>query len=452
MSAPHKRGGGFNHYSNHNNKRPRPNQPTYNSNPRGNAHVISNGPQSPELSVQDMHTGLVALLDRVVAAETKPAPDKDILYHAAELRRLLCNRTHPASDAAKQALDQKRPNTAAHVAIPSYIHRKVEQAKDLPPLPPITEPHLHEAVFTHQSFHVTNQTVHQGINLGLDYERLEFLGDAYIELIASRALYNRFPQVDIPQLSSWRERLVENLALGKFSEAYGFPDRLRAKIHWDKSSKAWKKVVADLFEAYVAGIILSDAVNGFATAEEWLDKLWAPQLLGFEQKVIENPRARDDLQKLVFLTHVKLDYREERPMTYTNAVQKFYLGVYLTGWGYENEWLGSGEGQNKAQAAINAAIDAIKRNSTVLQDAARQKKEVMELRAKEREAKAAAEAAVEGQGEQQTATVTDSAGVELKTTPKKIEDSHEDASSEKKRKKHKAKKDKKSNRVPEDES
>lgn len=390
--ASHKRGGGFDHYGNssfHAGKRARPYS-------QGKPQQRS-GPAQLELCSTDMHSGLVALLDRFVASETTPSADKEILHHACELRRLLDHRLHPSSAAIKQELDQKRPDRSTSIVVPSYIHRKVQEAKDLPPLPPIAQPHLHEAVFTHQSVHATTHSVHEAVNLGLDYERFEFLGDAYIELIASRALYNRFPHVDIPQLSSWRERLVENSALGKFSEAYGFPDRLKAKMHWDKDSKAWKKVVADLFEAYVAGVVLDDPEHGFETAEKWLDTLWAPQLLSFKEKVVENARAKDDLQKLIFVNHIKLEYREEKPMTYTNGVQMFYIGVRLTGWGYENEWLGSGEGQNKAQAAIAAANDAMKRNSKVLVDATRQKSELMEIRAKERAEKAQNETQTQGE-------------------------------------------------------
>jgi ribonuclease-3 len=415
-----KRGYGSNHYGDRNqhfNKKPRPNQPTYNSatfddrnrnapskpQQRGNPtpQRRDNGESDqPALSAAEMQTGLVALLDRFVEAEMTPEADKDILLHAQELRRLVSLRNSKSTSAqAKRDLDEKRPNKAANVVIPDYIHRKVVAAKDLPPLPPITEPHLHEAVFTHRSVHATNINIHQGIDLGLDYERLEFLGDAYLELIASRALYNRFPQVEVPQLCSWRERLVENLALGKFSEAYGFSDRLKYKVDFDKDTKAWKKVVADIFEAYVAGVVLSDPKNGFATAEKWLDELWAPQLLGFKEKVVENPRAREELQKQVEMKGVRVRYQEEKPMTMENGVQRYYLGLYLTGWGFENEWLGSGEGQNKAQACISAATDALKRNNPTLQSAARQKQELKELNAKMLEERAVAEAAENGKGE-----------------------------------------------------
>lgn len=354
-----------------------------------------------ELSRDDMHTGLVALLDRFVAEETRPDADRDMLHHASQLRHLLAHRQNPASADSMRELDEKRPSTTPKTAVPPYVHRKVQEAKDLPPLPPIDEPHLHEAVFTHRSFITRAGEKGTYTDLDLDYERLEFLGDAYIELIASHALYSRFPHVDVPQLCSWRERLVENSTLGKFSEAYGFTDRLRHHNQWDRNSKAWKKVVADVFEAYVAGVVLSEPEHGYSIADEWLTELWAPQLLSFKEKIIEDPNAKNKLAALLVVNDIKLEYREERPMTYEKGsnLQRYFMGVYLTGWGYKDEWLGSGEGQNKANASSAAAADAIRKNSHATQDAARQKAELVATRRGQKakaEAEAAALAAEEG--------------------------------------------------------
>ncbi|KAJ4987426.1 RNAse3 domain-containing protein [Stagonosporopsis vannaccii] len=416
-----KRGGSFNHHDNRDrfDKRNRPNQPSYGSTHYGNSNNSRDGRQGHpphrshgqqqsrgsngtafqgELSKAEMHTGLVALLDRFVADETRSDADRDILYHASQLRQLLACKGNPASATVRRELDEKRPATAPKVAVPPYVHRKVQEAKDLPPLPPIDEPHIHDAVFTHRSHIIRSGEKHTYTDLDLDYERLEFLGDAYIELIASHALYSRFPHVDVPQLCSWRERLVENSMLGKFSEAYGFTDRLRHHNQWDRSSKAWKKVVADVFEAYVAGIVLADPEHGYEIADKWLTELWAPQLLTFKEKIAEDPASKNKLAALVVVNDIKLVYREERPMIYEQGsnLQKYFMGVYLTGWGYEDEWLGSGKGQNKASASLAAAADAIRKNSSVIQDAAKQKAELV---AKRREEKAKAEAEAEAEAE-----------------------------------------------------
>jgi ribonuclease-3 len=370
----------------HYDKRFRPGQPQ---------HQQQQQNQQPALSPADMQTGLVALLDRFVAAETTSTADKETLHHARELRNRLAARPHTSSVNSRRELDVKRPDKSTPITIPPYVHRTVTDSRDLPPLPPIAEPALHDAVFTHRSFYAKSGEKTVYTDLDLDYERLEFLGDAYIELIASHALYNRFPHVDVPQLCSWRERLVENSALGKFSAAYGFPDRLRHLTKWDPASKAWKKVVADIFEAYVAGIVLSDPAHGYTTAEAWLTALWAPQLLSFKEKPVANPAAKNDLARLLTVHDTRVEYRDERPMTYdADHLQHYYLGAYLTGWGYENEWLGSGEGQKRADAALAAAADAIQRNGKVLQDASRKKSEMLARVKKEKEEKAR----VEGSG------------------------------------------------------
>lgn len=365
-----------------------------------------------------MHTGLVALLDRFVADETRSDADREILDYASQLRRLLVRKENPASASTRRELDEKRPGTVPKVAIPPHVYRKVQEAKDLPPLPPINEPHIHDAVFTHRSHIIRSGDKHTYTDLDLHYERFEFLGDAYIELIASHALYSRFPHVDVPQLCSWRERLVENSLLGKFSEAYGLIDRLRHHNQWDRSSKAWKKVVADVFEAYVAGIVLADPEHGYEIADKWLTELWAPQLLSFKEKIAEDPASKNKLAAMVVVNDIKLLYREERPMIYEQGsnLQKYFMGAYLTGWGYEDEWLGSGEGQSKANASLAAAADALKKNSSVIQDAAKQKAELV---AKRREEKAKAEAEAEAEAAAKAAeegtTVEPGASVEQDT-------------------------------------
>ncbi|KAI2476100.1 Double-strand-specific ribonuclease Pac1 [Pyrenophora tritici-repentis] len=303
-----------------------------------------------------MQTGLVALLDRFVADETKCGADKEALHHANELRRLLCARDNTTSSHAKRELDEKRPDKAVKVAIPDYVDRKVRAAKTCRLSLPLANP-----TSTKPSSPIDPPSSTQASLAP------QLLGDAYIELIASRALYNRFPHVDVPELCMWRERLVENSTLGKFSHAYGFPDRLKHRAMWTKPPNSTKR-----------------PDNGFETAEAWLTELWAPQLLGFREKIIENPQARNELNRLVLGKDVKLITKEEKPMSYDeNSIQCYYIGIYLTGWGYKDEWLGSGHGQNKVQAGVAAAADALKRDSPVLKDAIRQKNELRVIPAAE---------------------------------------------------------------------
>jgi ribonuclease-3 len=80
---------------------------------------------------------------------------------------------------------------------------------------------------------------------------------------------------------------------------------------------------------------------------------------------------------------IKLDYREERDMIMVQGKQKYFIGLYLTGWGFEDEWLGSGEGQNKSQACVFAAMDALKNRMEVIKVANARKLEVYPPKPKE---------------------------------------------------------------------
>ena len=86
----------------------------------------------------------------------------------------------------------------------------------LPELPPIPSD-IAKVVFTHP------EALH-GPNLGkidASYDRLEFLGDAYIELMASRLVLKRFPHMPAGRLSQQREMLVKNDTLAEYAEHYG---------------------------------------------------------------------------------------------------------------------------------------------------------------------------------------------------------------------------------------
>ncbi|KAF2866484.1 ribonuclease III domain-containing protein [Massariosphaeria phaeospora] len=392
-----------------------------------------------QLAGAEMDSGIISLLDKLVAEETDPQGDRNILHHAEVLRKLLSSRADISFPSkAKLELDKKRPERQGQVTIPAYIDTKLRMAQKLPPLPPIAEPYLEEAVFTHRS--ANNDARVRGLNSdSLNYERLEFLGDAYIELIASRVIYSRFPHTEPSQQSFLREQLVRNDTLAHFSTSYSLGDRVQHGGHL-KESKAWAKVIADVFEAYVAALVLSDLENGFTTAEHWLTELWASQLLNHKEKIIENVKAKDDVQKKLLLKGVKLDYREEKEMVYENTVQKYFIALYLTGWGYESEWLGSGEGQNKAQASLLAAADALERRNDVFRVAEKKKIEMTELR--KREVLQAAELA--GHRKEET-TVEGGKGdvvdIGEKTRSKRDRDTDvETALADKRRKKHKQEK------------
>ena len=334
----------------------------------------SSKPVATHAYTRDPQSLLKQLLEQIVDSDAASTPaDADVLHHAKQLHRLLSHHRPTAVSLALSDLAVKAPETVPYVTIPPYsASQPINPTTTLPALPPITESYLEEAVFRHQSKAHPNSDGQEP----LTYERLEFLGDAYIEIISTRLIYSRFPHLTAGQQAQLRESLVKNETLALYSQAYGFGDRIVHGGSEDKS-KIWTKILADVFEAYVAVIILSDPAAGFQKAEMWLTELWAPKLLSGAQKPIVHAGAKQEIARLVLAKGVKVEYRMERNMEIERGTgkQKFWIGCYLTGWGHQDKWLGSGEGQNKVQAGALAAADALVRSKDVLEDAHKKKLE-----------------------------------------------------------------------------
>ncbi|KAJ5482426.1 hypothetical protein N7475_001238 [Penicillium sp. IBT 31633x] len=225
-------------------------------------------------------------------------------------------------------------------------------------LPPVLDDQLEIAVFTHPALSNNNNTT---------YDRLEILGDAYIELIATNLVLERFPDLSAGRVSQIRETLVKNETLSGFAETFGFDRRVSVPSNYNTPSKRWTKIKGDVFEAYVAAIVISDPVRGYETARRWLVGLWMPILkrLGHQKGEL---RSKEALAKKIMGKNVKLEYIEERPaIQQKGGTQTFFIGLYLTGWGWVRRFLGSGEGLSKAAAGDEAAKGVLQNTPLVLE-------------------------------------------------------------------------------------
>lgn len=233
----------------------------------------------------------------------------------------------------------------------------------LPYLPPILSEDLAPIPFTHQGF-LHGSTASK---LHANYERLEFLGDAYIEVIATRYVYTSFPNLPAGRLSQLREQCVKNETLAEYATAYGFPERAQLPLNIKKEGKKlWIKTMGDIFEAYVAAVILSSPESGFQTAEAWLTTLWEYEL-SKEQRTskvdtqIHKSNAKNDLAKAIGGRGVKFEYKDQGEPETIKKLGKiiFHVGVYLTGWGWKDQRLGGGSALSKQEAGAEAAADAL---------------------------------------------------------------------------------------------
>lgn len=239
---------------------------------------------------------------------------------------------------------------------PSSERSLAHQPHILPPLPPIADPSLSELPFKHQGM----LRSHEATSVNGSYERLEFLGDAYLEIIASRIIYARYPHLGAGRMSQVRERLIKNETLAEYAVQYGFDKQAKIPQSHRESGKLWTKTMGDIFEAYVAAIILADTKDGFQVAENWLTDLWTPKLL--EQNIGPKPYpdAKPELARRIMGKNIKISYIDGgEPEMSHDGKRYFHVGVYLTGWGWSNQHLGSGRGLNKVEAGTNAAVAAL---------------------------------------------------------------------------------------------
>ena len=227
-----------------------------------------------------------------------------------------------------------------------------------PPLPPITS-HFESQVFTHRSaINDYSSSKHDRC-----YERLEFLGDAYIELFASKAIYPNFPAYSAGRLSQLRELLVKNETIAAYAMQYGFDKRLTMSTETsDKLQREEKqrvKIMGDVFEAYVAAVVESEPELGEQKAEKWMRALWKEKLESTETEVVDLG-SKNELSKRIGGKGVKVEYVEDAPVKRAKGTETYTMAVYVDGWGYVREKLGVGQGLTKNEAGALAAAEALK--------------------------------------------------------------------------------------------
>ncbi|KAK6373613.1 hypothetical protein LTS17_008105 [Exophiala oligosperma] len=221
--------------------------------------------------------------------------------------------------------------------------------KSLPSLPQIQDKYIDE-VFTHTSLsHEKN------------YDRLEFLGDAYIQIIATQLIYESSTTLSAGEMSQLRESLVRNETLSQYTVLYGLDQRLKQfKRLSNLSSPAWLKIKGDVFEAYMAAVVLSNP-DGFAVAKKFLTELWTPKVKAVVAEPQASPMSKQELAKRLHGNGVLINYVDERKpeIHYGQGKETYYVGVYFTGWGWENQYLGSGKGLSRTAAGQEAAAVAL---------------------------------------------------------------------------------------------
>ncbi len=182
-------------------------------------------------------------------------------------------------------------------------------------------------------------------------ERLEFLGDAVLELVTSDFLFRNYEEPE-GIMTAWRSALVRTESIGAAGEELGYGPLVRlSKGEKHGSDRAHAVILADCFEAVIGAIYLD---QGYETAKAFI----AEHILVKIDKIIEEGTWRDPKSYLQELAqhsdgatpsyHVISEDGPDHDKT-------FKVGVYVL-----RQLKGIGEGHSKQEAEGNAAAEAVK--------------------------------------------------------------------------------------------
>ncbi len=209
-----------------------------------------------------------------------------------------------------------------------------------------TNPALIQEALTHRSYLNENKTA------GNHNERLEFLGDAVLELATTNFLFHKFPSKPEGDLTAFRASLVNTYSLADTAEALGMNDMLMlSKGEAKDTGRARQIILANAFEALLGALYLD---QGFEAVEAFLTENLYPKMDDIIAK-----RAYQDAKST--FQELSQDKRSITPTYKTlQEIGPDHDRVFTVGAFIGNEEIARGDGKSKQeaeQAAAQAAID-----------------------------------------------------------------------------------------------
>lgn len=200
--------------------------------------------------------------------------------------------------------------------------------------------------FTHRSYVNEHKKTAKEHN-----ERLEFLGDAVLELAVTEYLYNNFPEPE-GILTNWRSALVRTESISAAADTAGFEPYLRlSKGEKRGTDRARAQILANCYESVVGALYLD---QGYEPSRKFIDKT----ILSTLPKILETGSwmdAKSHLQELAQRkegsTPVYRVLEEEGP----DHEKTFTVGVFIAG-----KLRGKGTGHSKQTGQQKAAEEALK--------------------------------------------------------------------------------------------
>ena len=182
-------------------------------------------------------------------------------------------------------------------------------------------------------------------------ERLEFLGDAVLELIVTDYLYKKYPQKSEGELTNWRAALVNAKMLSETAGQLDFNNFLLLSRGESKElGKARQYILANTLEALIGAIYLD---GGYEKCNKFIKKyllVKLPEII--EKQLFRDAKSRfqEGAQERRGITPIYKVLKEWGP----DHAKHFIIGVFL-----DKELVAEGEGSSKQEAEEAAAKSAL---------------------------------------------------------------------------------------------
>lgn len=182
-------------------------------------------------------------------------------------------------------------------------------------------------------------------------ERLEFLGDAVLELVVTEYLFEKYPKKPEGELTNWRAALVNAKMLSKLGQNLGFNKfLLLSRGEAKELGKARQYILANTLEAFIGSLYLD---SGYDICKSFVKKHFIKELPHIiKERLFEDAKSlfQEQSQEVVGVTPTYKVLREWGP----DHAKRFVIGVFL-----QKELVAEGEGSSKQEAEEAAAKKAL---------------------------------------------------------------------------------------------
>lgn len=206
--------------------------------------------------------------------------------------------------------------------------------------------HFLETAFTHRSYLNENRAPGREHN-----ERLEFLGDAVLELAVTEFLFSKYPTKPEGDLTAYRAALVNTISISECASVLGMNEYLLlSRGEARDTGRARQIILANVFEALIGAIYLD---QGYQAARDFIAK----QLFSKADEIVEKKLWQDAKSKFQEVAQEIMGVTPNYKLVDQSGpdhARYFTIGAYIG-----DERIATGEGQSKQEAEQDAAQKAL---------------------------------------------------------------------------------------------